>query len=573
MRKFALLLAVVFSFFCVDGFAQKLAKSVAKGVSKSLKELVGREVSGYKFKGVKGDRIVEGNVPIGGRYGVVPYNLDSLLLRQNVTFNEIKKLEQQHNTLIKSFSVSNVKSQLAGAKQTGAQKFVIGLYDWQCENNSGGLYEWFDIGCKASDVGLDSIASDCYARCEQLAKEPRDVAYIIELYKNVSNDSYKNKLKSIVVNNIEDWFWDYDYMLQKSSSSGDFRLLSGGYVSDIDSALNISEGKYKPLVDVMKKGKLGVLFGVEDYVGALKKVVEDSLCYRKNTRELLIRRTIQTAVSSRNVSTIRQVLELYKSDQLQKYLEMDFVAAYSLFLASQMIYDEYAGRYYDICKSLDEERLVAQYQEHYQLVYDDFLKNPQNLALAYYLLAYNESQIELCNNLMVNLYEQMIGDVKENTVEYCAADKQPYKQAILYLAEVNDSLAGDNFTPIVAQNRLIHGFANAMFEESVCEGCEKIMGLYSQLKSMKDVDPDYLRLSLAIGANHANFIDLYLGRTKDAEKMIKETLPLIEKCDDVELVTSCIHELICFYERHGKSKNVSKMRKLLEKLERTVDAA
>ena len=75
-----------------------------------------------------------------------------------------------------------------------------------------------------------------------------------------------------------------------------------------------------------------------------------------------------------------------------------------------------------------------------------------------------------------------------------------------------------------------------------------------------------------IGVSHANYIDFYQGRTKEAEKMIKESLPLIEKCDDVELVTSCMHELTCFYERHGKSKNVSKMRKLLEKLEPVVEA-
>lgn len=477
--------------------------------------------------------------------GVIPFKIDSLSLKQRSIDKLLKPVVFNAN------SIRNTE-----------QRIVKDLYSDLCLSNNTSMFSWFDIGCRALGAGLDSVASDCYARCEQLAEKPEDIAVVLRIYKSSMDDIYKDNLKSIANSKIEDWFRNYEEMLLFPEKA-EVGVLFGGYISEIDSALNIGEGKYKPLVEVMNMGLFARLSGGHYYVEALKNVITDPSCYDEETRDLLIRRTIQVAVSSKDVSFMRQTLEMYKDEQLQKYIKKDFVAAYSLFVASQMLYDEYVPRYYDICKSLDEEKFMALYQEFYQSVYDEFVGNPKELSLAEYLVSYNELQMDLCYTLMADLYNKMIDGVDENNAEYLTADKEDYKQAILYLAEVSDTLAGNDITPLVIGSRLLRGCANAMFEESAHDGCKEIMDLYTQLKSLKDTDSEYLRALLVMGTSHANYIDIYQGRTKEAEKMIKEILPLIKKCEDVELVTISINEVICFYERHGKTKEVKKMRKLL----------
>ena len=499
---------------------------------------------------------------------------------RNVTINEVAKgvgkvpMPQIDNILIPTSRIRPVVIDTSGISQARSvlsdmkswrlslridnEKFLRSQYRLACSSDSENTSLWFRMGYMAAYLGVDSIASDCFNRYSELNVTPTEVYHTI-----IALSEKDRKLVAPIVNNIiEREFRSFDYW---KTLSGRVVSLSIQDINVIDTLAQMGGKHCRPLVDAMRSGVNGDEDCFRHYLEALNNAINDS-CYNNETCVALYKGTLRRMVEAQKVELYPEILALYQNEYLQDYVANDFAMAYSLYLIAHISGCDTVEKYYNICVALDENKLVEYYNAFYQSVYNDFISNPKDLLTVNYLLYYWEEPLSQSLNICCDLYDKMIADIQSDTAIYCSKEDTIYKKAILYTAEMGDSIAGDNFSPTVAYIRFMHGCAKAMFEDTTDEGCREIMEVYDRLYAMPDRNAEYQQALAAIGIEHADFIDRYKGRTRDAKKMIENLIPIIKQCNDETLIGLELEIVIDFYNRHNKLEKALKMQKLLEEL-------
>lgn len=418
---------------------------------------------------------------------------------------------------------------------------------------------WFRLGNTAAYYDLDSIATDCFNRYEST------LIHFSELYRHIPQLHQKGQkyITPIVNRQIEKYFSFYtNYWLHRN---GNLRQLEFN-INLLDSLSQYASTEHADLTKALKAVINDSTTCHIKYKEALQNYATNPGIYNHKTAKTLSAATISLITATGQTELYSEILNLHDKLALKILIGNDFTTSYYLFMMALITRNESVNYYYYKCVGLDESQFNERWQNYFLNFYQYVVKKPENLSDIDYLLFYHDAQLSLCEQLCYDMYFNMIENdsIFEKNI-YCSDKHLAHKEAILYVANKADSIAGDNFSINIAMIHFLRGSANALFEDTSDEGCQQIMDIYNQLYEMRN-NAEYQPYLIMFGISHADFIDKYKGRTKDAEKTFKNMIPIIKKSNDESMIGESLDIIINFYKRHNKNKEAKKMQDLQKKL-------
>lgn len=472
--------------------------------------------------------------------------------------SQLKSMEDRLHSITKSIADYNKLSDIIAQFKDSQKESVITSYNFLVKQRDKNFITWYRLGVGAAGVELDSIATDCFWRCSHTYNSPSQVYDVLKC----NSDKIEKYIPDLVNNVVETEFCRFSYEMFDDGVPPLTAILR---LNTLDSLAQKGDEKCVPLLDVMKVAANRKKDAYSTYTHAFCYALEDTTRYKGLTLYYLRDHVLQYLQSVNEPELIADILEVFQNATLQNYVSKDFEMAYTLFLLAHTIGDSSLSQYCDICIALDENKFMDYYWLFYKSVYECFVENPAELSVVDYLIDLNEYPLDVCYVLSDTLYDIMFDETQWKNVEYCDEADKVYKSAILYIVSKSDSIAAGEFSPIVACNRFLGSATKALFEDTSEEGCSELMALYNQLYALRD-SAQYRPVLASIGVSHAEFKDIYIGETKEAEKMMKKMLPIIEQCEDEDFKGAMLETIIGFYNRHNKKKQAAKIQKLLNEL-------
>lgn len=226
-----------------------------------------------------------------------------------------------------------------------------------------------------------------------------------------------------------------------------------------------------------------------------------------------------------------------------------------------------ADKYMDMCNAADAEYFEAQYKQFYNDVYAHFLDNPQYLENLDFIIAgfapdYMSDNLTL---LMADLMDKLPSAPDDGMVEhYYEESLVPYREAILEIARMTDSLHNGQLTPQNAIVQLMAETARVGYLSSAPQGRENLRSLFEQLYK-KRKNTEYHLPFVLTGTIYSQILSH--RQPKDAAKIMDKILPVMKKyetdgktlMDDTEYLVEIYEYAADLYRKTNKPKKADRM--------------
>lgn len=233
-----------------------------------------------------------------------------------------------------------------------------------------------------------------------------------------------------------------------------------------------------------------------------------------------------------------------------------------------------ADEYMDMCNAADAEYFEAQYKLFYDDVYAHFLDNPQYLENLDFIIAgfapdYMSDKLTL---LMADLMDKLPSAPDDGMVEhYHEESLVPYREAILEIARMTDSLHNGQLTPQNAIAQLMAETTRVGYLSSAPQGRENLRSLFEQLYK-KRKNTEYHFPFVLTGAIYSQILSH--RQPKDAAKIMDKILPVMKEyetagkplIDDTEYLVEIYEYAADLYRKTNKPKKADRMLRIAANL-------
>lgn len=494
---------------------------------------------------------------------------------------KIKKAQQLAVSNIPTASIlSPTETIQAQAKKNFLEEYntICSLYDINCILEQ---FKLIEIGEKCMLVGLKDEAEDCFRKyIDRYCYKPSLVLKDIQKYNNRFKDLKTKSLYKYMPEITEKAILGCTYHIHCHKKE----LFNLENPKDCQSIWGYNGLKIELLIlDKLAKEytkeeqlytdalmKLSTTTGSEKYT-ALENCVKIFMLTENSSRNIITCGEILTYVLAEyplvDVEYRKSILNLFDIEQFHQYTKNNLGLSYLLCLYAMEAGDERFTKYIDQCNLINRDGFEKLMSEYYTNVYNYVMKNPQEKSMIDYFLWLCNYDIEIVKGI----YADYLCLIPDNTAEnelYFGEGYTDYRDAITYLAHWGDSLTkvnGDNVQNM--EMKYFDALIKMCYLSSAEEGREIAAQLYNEVLEKKN-DTNYKKLWLNISTLHCNGLCYGEEKTKEAYKILKPLLKIIEEnCDEPghpELMV--LNSLIDYSEKLGKNKTAKKAQELKEKL-------